>query len=77
MGIPVKGKELGSTITQSHIHMPVMCTLNYFPVGNMIDCKEKRRAISEREAKEAASRLGVDYIEASSLEAINIDKVLK
>ena len=38
----------------------------------MIDCK---RAVSEREAQEAASRLGVDYIEASSLESINIDKV--
>ena len=41
----------------------------------MIDCKERSRAVSTKEAKEAASRLGVDYIEASSLESINIDKV--
>lgn len=41
----------------------------------MVDCQDKPRVVSEREAREAAIRLGVDYIETSSLENINIEKV--
>ena len=43
-----------------------------FSVGNMID---KKRTVPKKDAMEAASRLGVDYIEASSLENIKIDTV--
>ena len=35
----------------------------------------KPRAVTKKEASEKAQQLGIDYIEASSLENINIDKV--
>ena len=46
--------------------------MHFHVVGNMID---KKREVSKKDAIDAASRLGVDYIEASSLENINIEKV--
>ena len=42
----------------------------------MIDCEEKIRKVSKDKAAGVASQLGVDYIETSSLENINIDKVI-
>ena len=53
----------------------IIIILYYTLVGNMIDCHGKKRAVSTREASARAQQLGVDYIEASSLEYINIDKV--
>ena len=44
-------------------------------VGNMIDCQEKPRKVTEKQGSEKAQQLGIEYIEASSLENINIDKV--
>ena len=58
-----------------HYHTKLMFTSISTLVGNMIDCHGKPRAVTTREASERAQQLGVDYIEASSLENINIDKV--
>jgi hypothetical protein len=48
---------------------------SYDIVGNMIDCQDKPRKITEEKASKKALQLGIEYIEASSLENINIDKV--
>ena len=49
-------------------------TIDQEAVGNKIDQEAKRKVTTE-DAIKAASRLGVDYIEASSLKNINIEKV--
>ena len=41
----------------------------------MIDCEGKAREVTKKEGNEKAQQLGIEYIEASSLENINIDKV--
>ena len=71
------------TLPLAHARMVIIVLLTIKPcyncivtiVGNMIDCKGKPRKVTEKQGSEKAQLLGIEYIEASSLENINIDKV--